>query len=458
MTRHLLDIKKKMAIVSLLLALMMTVLDGTLVNMALPVVTTQFGVTPSDSIWIVTVYQLVITTLLLPLSSAGDLYSYKKTFISGVVIFTVSSLLCAVSNSFLSIVLSRAFQGLGAACVMGVNIAITRLIYPREIIGRGLALNAMVIAVTTAVGPTLAGAILSVATWHWLFIINIPIGILVLLLSAKYLPDNKIEKVKNKFDFVGAVQNILVFGMIFLALNSFTKSYKLVVSSAVLICGITLGYFYIKRQSRMQAPMFPLDLLKVRLYSLSIFTSVCSFIAQSLVLISLPFLFLDCFGFSEITTGLLLTPWPLATMIVSPFAARFVERHNPGIVAALGMGTFALGVISILFYQPGISSEFDIACRLAVCGLGYGLYQTPNNVVMVMATPVSRAGGAGGLQSTARLVGQTLGAIMVTFIFAMSSKVMSGARASLYCAIGIAMLAGVLSLVRSKHITIPDRK
>ena len=269
MTRHQLDIKKKMAIVSLLLALMMTVLDGTLVNMALPVVTTQFGVTPSDSIWIVTVYQLVITTLLLPLSSAGDLYSYKKTFISGVVIFTVSSLLCAVSNSFLSIVLSRAFQGHGAACVMGVNIAITRLIYPREIIGRGLALNAMVIAVTTAVGPTLAGAILSVATWHWLFIINIPIGILVLLLSAKYLPDNKIEKVKNKFDFVGAFQNILVFGMIFLALNSFTKSYKLVVSSAVLICGITLGYFYIKRQSRMQAPMFPLDLLKVRLYSLT---------------------------------------------------------------------------------------------------------------------------------------------------------------------------------------------
>lgn len=445
-----------MAIVSLLLALMMTVLDGTLVNMALPVIATQFEVSASQSIWIVTVYQLVITTLLLPFSSAGDLYSYKKTFITGVIIFTISSLLCAVSNSFLAIVLSRAMQGLGAACVMGVNIAITRLIYPREIIGRGLALNAMVIAVTTAVGPTLAGTILSVATWHWLFIINIPIGIAVLLLSTKYLPDNKIgsNRNKNKYDFIGAVQNILVFGMIFLALNSFTQKDKICMASGVLICGFILGYFYIKRQSRIPTPMFPVDLLKIRLYSLSIFTSVCSFIAQNLVLVSLPFLFLDCFKFNEITTGLLLTPWPIATMIVSPFAARFVEKHNPGIVAALGMGTFAAGVISILFYQPAMASEFDIACRLAVCGIGYGLYQTPNNVVMVMATPVSRAGGAGGMQSTARLVGQTFGAIIVAFIFAMNTDMLSGARTSLICAIGIAIVAGSLSLVRSKHINI----
>lgn len=441
-----------MAIVSLLLALTMTVLDGTLVNMALPVIASQFGVSASRSIWIVTIYQLVITTLLLPFSSAGDLYSYKKIFITGVTIFTLSSLLCALSNSFLTIVLSRAVQGLGAACVMAVNIAITRLIYPREIIGRSLALNAMVIAITTAVGPTLAGTILSVATWHWLFIINIPIGIAVLLLSTKYLPDNKIERLKNKFDFAGAIQNIFVFGMIFLALNSFTKKDKICMASGVLICGIILSYFYIKRQSRIPSPMFPIDLLKIRLYSLSIFTSVCSFIAQNLVLVSLPFLFLDCFKFTEITTGLLLTPWPLATMIISPFAARFVEKHNPGIVAALGMGTFAAGVISILFYQPEMASEFDIACRLAVCGIGYGLYQTPNNVIMVMATPVSRAGGAGGMQSTARLVGQTFGAIIVAFIFAMNTDILSGARRSLICATGIAVLAGSLSLVRSKHI------
>lgn len=452
MTGHRLDIKKRMAIVSLLMALMMTVLDGTLVNMALPIIATQFGVSASDSIWIVTVYQLVIMTLLLPFSSAGDLYSYKKTFIAGAVVFTISSLLCAMSNSFVAIVLSRALQGMGAASVMGVNIAITRQIYPREIIGRGLALNAMVIAVTTAVGPTLAGAILSVASWHWLFIINIPIGGLVLLLSAKFLPDNLTKKSTDKYDFVGALQNVFTFGLIFLALNSFKHNNTTAEAAIALALGVVVGYFYISRQSRIKTPMFPLDLLRVRLYSLSIITSICSFIAQNLVLISLPFLFLDCYGFSEIRTGLLLTPWPLATMIVSPFAARFVEKHNPGLVASLGMATFAAGVISILFYHPDVASEIDIACRLAVCGIGYGLYQTPNNVVMVMATPVSRAGGAGGMQSTARLMGQTTGAIIVAFIFAMSHDIMTGARTSLYCAVAIATIAGSLSLVRSKEI------
>ena len=197
--------------------------------------------------------------------------------------------------------------------------------------------------------------------------------------------------------------------------------------------------------------MFPVDLFRIKLYSESIATSVCSFIAQNLAMISLPFLFVGRLGFSEISTGLLMTPWPLATMIVSPLAARFVEKHNPGITAAVGMGVYALGIALMLCIPSESVSQFDIVWRMALCGIGFGLFQTPNNIVMVIATPVHRTGGAGGMQSTARLVGQTLGATTVTFIFAISSPAAS-TNICLYAAIGAGLLAGTLSLTRAGRL------
>ena len=199
-----LSIRNYAAIVAILLVLVMTVLDVTVVNVALPVLAVKFGVSDSYTVWIITVYQLVITMLLLPLSSVGDLYSYRRTFLTGVVIFTLASVLCAVSNSFAMIIVSRALQGIGAASVMGVNIALTRLIYPREVLGRGLALNAMVIAIATAAGPTIAGAILSMASWHWLFLINLPFGIAAFFIGRKLLPANPPKPDKQKFDWVSA--------------------------------------------------------------------------------------------------------------------------------------------------------------------------------------------------------------------------------------------------------------
>ncbi|MDE6315980.1 MAG: MFS transporter, partial [Muribaculaceae bacterium] len=162
-----LSLRKYAAVIAILLVLVMTVLDVTLVNVALPVMAEKFGVSDSYAVWIVTIYQLAITMLLLPLSSAGDLFSYRRNFLIGVAVFTMASALCAASGGFTMILISRALQGVGAACVMSVNIALTRLIYPRHILGRGLALNAMVIAIATAAGPTIAGCILSVVSWHW---------------------------------------------------------------------------------------------------------------------------------------------------------------------------------------------------------------------------------------------------------------------------------------------------
>ena len=384
--------RKYIAVIALQIVLVMTVLDVTVVNVALPVLAEDFNISNSQSVWIVTIYQLVITMLLLPVSSIGDLFSYKRTFLTGVVIFTVASVMCAVSQNFIMVVLSRAVQGIGAACVMGVNIALVRLIYPREILGRGMALNAMCIAIATAAGPTVAGALLSFTTWHWLFLVNVPLGITAFFIGLKLLPQNPATERKARFDRVSAIENMIVFGFIFYALGNFTRKGDMLLSGVLLAVGILVGVFYVRRQLRRTQPLLPIDLFKNSMYSMSIITSVCSFIAQNVTMIALPFLYLNYYHFSEITTGLLMTPWPLATMIVSPIAARYVERHNPGATAAMGMGVFITGVVLLLSCVHG-TSEWNIAWRMAVCGVGFGMFQTPNNIVMVMATQVNRRVG-----------------------------------------------------------------
>lgn len=440
--------RKYIAVIALQIVLVMTVLDVTVVNVALPVLAEQFNISSSSSVWVITIYQLVITMLLLPISSFGDLHSYKRTFLLGVVIFTIASGFCAASPNFSTLVIARGLQGMGAACVMGVNIALVRLIYPREILGRGMALNAMCIAIATAAGPTIAGAILSITSWHCLFLINVPLGIVAFAIGLRLLPDNPKTDHRLHFDWISAIGNMIVFGLVFFALGNFTRKGDLLTSGLILAVGILAGIFYLRRQFNHEQPLFPVDLFRNSMYTMSIVTSVCSFIAQNVTMIALPFLYLNSYHFSEITTGLLMTPWPLATMAVSPIAARYVERHNPGTTAAIGMGVFIIGVLLLLFTGSS-PSEWDIAWRMAVCGIGFGMFQTPNNIVMVMATPVNRSGGAGGMQSTARLVGQTLGATIVSSIFALIANDYNAVWLCLIISVSFALCAGIFSYIRT---------
>ena len=147
-----------------------------------------------------------------------------------------------------------------------------------------------------------------------------------------------------------------------------------------------------------------------------------------------------------------MTPWPLATMIVSPIAARFIEKHNPGITASCGMLVYSIGLLLLLFAPHAEMSAWNIAWRMAVCGMGFGMFQTPNNIVMVIATPIERTGGAGGLQSTARLVGQTLGATLVSVIFALTASDTGSAYVCLWVALAFAIVAGLFSISRTGGI------
>lgn len=453
MTRTRFDIRNYASITAVLLVLMMTVLDGTLVNVALPSIGHELGVSDAASVWIVTCYQLTITMLLLPLSSAGDLQSYRRIFLWGVAIFTIASALCSASSGFPMLIASRTLQGAGAACVMGVNIALTRLIYPKEVLSCGLALNAMVIAIASGAGPTLSGAILSVASWRWLFLINIPLGLLAFIIGKRLLPANPPKEKHETFDWKSGIENAFFFGIIFLALGNLAHSADATLNIVLLAAGAAIGFFYVRRQRGRRYPMLPTDLFRHRLFTLCILTSVCSFIAQSVTLIALPFLFVQGFGFPALTTGLLITPWPIAIMITAPFAARLADRFNPGVTAAAGMFLYSIALVSLIVMAgSGDVSLLGITLRMTLCGIGFGLFQTPNNIAMVQAVPVERSGGAGGMQGTARLVGQTFGATLVTLIFASATPGSHPSSACLFAALLFSIIAAIFSLSRAPRM------
>ena len=423
----------------------MSVLDGTLMNVALPSLTKEFDVEPNTAIWLINSYQMVIMMFLLVFATFGDIIGYRKIFLSGVVVFTVASALCALSQNFAMLVCSRILQGLGAACVMSVNTALVRLIYPPEVLGRGMSINAMAVAVSSAAGPSIARLILSTLSWHWLFAINIPLGIISFWIGYRMLPRSSNAK-KRTVGFLDCIGNVLTFGLMISALEGFAHHESRAIVSIAFVAFLVIGYFYLRSQLNTSAPLLPVDLLKIPIFARSIMTSVSSFMAQMLAMVSLPFFFQDAMHFTPVEIGVLLTPWPIATMVTAPLAGRLVERYHPGILGAVGMCVFSVGLFSLYFLSED-STIVDIFWRVMICGAGFGLFQTPNNLTIMSSAPMERSGGASGMLGMARLCGQTVGTTAVAIVFAIIPHT-DGARLCLLLAALMALVAGTASISR----------
>lgn len=433
------------AILTIIIGIAMAVLDGAIANVALPTIARDLNASAASSIWIVNAYQIAIVVSLLTLSFLGDMFGYRRVYQCGLVLFTLTSLFCALSDSLLTLTLARVAQGFGGAALMSVNTALIRLIYPYRSLGRGMGINSFVVAVSSAAGPTIAAAILSVASWQWIFLINVPLGILALLLAIKYLPLNATRSAKPKFDLPSAVMNALTFGLLIIALSSFAQGQSTVLVLVELAALLLIGSLFIRRQLKLPVPLLPVDLLRIPLFSLSIGTSVCSFCAQMLALVSLPFFLQTVLGRSEVETGLLLTPWPLATMVMAPLAGYLIERVHAGLLGGLGMVMMAGGLFALALL-PSAPADTDIIWRMALCGAGFGLFQSPNNHTIITAAPRQRSGGASGMLGTARLLGQSAGAALVALMFNLFET--HGTHISLLLAGTLATIAAVISSLR----------
>ena len=435
--------RRQWAVATIALGITMAVMDSAIANVALPTITRDFHIDPAFSIWIVNGYQLAITVSLLPLSSLGDIVGYRRVYIAGLVLFTAASLACALSPTLVLLTAARIVQGFGAAGIMCVNTALIRFIYPSRSLGRGLGFNATVVAVSAALGPTIAAGILWVGTWPWLFAVNVPIGIAACILAVRYLPSN--PRARRPFDFQSAGLSALTFGALITSIDVLGHGEAFPLFLVQIAVTLVLGWLLVRRQLASPAPLLPVDLMRIPIFTLSVATSICSFTAQMLALVSLPFLLQEDLHYSAVQTGLFLTPWPIAISIAAPIAGRLADRYPAGLLGGIGLGVFAAGLLALAFL-PAQPSAGDIIWRMALAGAGFGLFQSPNNRAMIGSAPKERSGGASGMLGTARLLGQTAGAAIVALLFLRVPQ--SATPVSLLMGAGFALVAAFVSLMR----------
>jgi DHA2 family multidrug resistance protein-like MFS transporter len=278
---------------------------------------------------------------------------------------------------------------------------------------------AVIVGVSAAIGPTVAGLVLSVAPWEALFLLNVPVGLLAFVVGLRTLPN--VPGSGHRFDVGAALLSAATFGLVISGVNGLGRAETLVLSVGQIGLGLLTGAAFARSQLRQPAPMLPVDLLRRPVFALSAATSVVSFSAQAIAFVCLPFFIYGTLGRSPAETGLLMTPWPIATALAAFVSGRLADRLEPGPIAALGLAVFAAGLMSLALL-PGAPDNIDLLWRLALAGLGFGIFQAPNNKLLITSAPSSRSGGASGIQSTGRLLGQSLGVAMLAVIFGLSPE------------------------------------
>ncbi|RKK05574.1 MFS transporter [Pseudoroseomonas wenyumeiae] len=432
------------AMAAIAVSITLAVMDSSVANVALPAIASDLKVSPADVVLVVNAYQIATIMSLLPFSSLGEKFGHERVYRAGLAVFTLSSLACALSSSLEMLIVSRVVQGFGAAGLMSVNTALLRFIFPQKQLGRGIGINALVVASASVAGPPIGAAVLAVAPWPWIFAINLPLGVLALILT-RFLPYTL--RSNRRFDGASAVLSAATFGLLTVGVEQFTHGQSLWIVALFVLGFLICGALLVRRQAGRPAPLLPVDLLRIPVFALSIATSISSFTAQMLALVVIPFLFQHDLGLTAVQTGLLITPWPLVLIVVAPLAGRLSDHINPGLLGGIGLAIMALGLV-LMATLPPEPSFVQIGWRMALCGAGFGLFQSPNNRVLLSSAPRERSGGASGMLSTARLLGQTLGATLAGLALGPMLGGHNGASLALALAAGVAGFASLISFSR----------
>jgi len=418
------------------------VIDGAIATVALPTIARDLHVDSSAAVMVVTIYQLMMVTLLLPFSALGDRVGLKRFYQGGQIVFTIATALCFFAKSLPFLLVVRALQAIGAAACQSVMSAMIRGIYPSNRLGRGLGLNGVVVSIAGAVAPTVGGLILSVSSWPYVFAVAAPFGILSLILGRAALPD--IPPHEGEYNLLGAVLSFLSFGLLIAGLESLVHGNSPVVSIAITLIGAGLGVILVFHELRAPVPILPIDLLESSLMRLSLAGGFVAFIGAACMSLSLPFRLAHFYGWAPSEIGAVLSPWPFAMMIMMPLAGSLSDRYPAGLLGAIGMAVATVAML-LMAFLPEHPTYFDVAWRMFLSGLGYGLFLAPNSRIVIGASPRHRAAAAGGLLATCRLCGQTIGATLVAALLAIN---LGTSNAPAFVAAGLIGLACLSCLAR----------
>ena len=428
-------------------------LSGSITNIALPTIVTSLHVTSAQSIWVVNAVQLATTSTLLFLGAAGDARGAKKLYLGGMFVFTLATLGCALAPSFGALIVMRVIQGLGGSAVIVTINTLNRALFSQADLGRSVAVNTVFVAAGTASGPTIGGLILAFAPWPWIFALNVPLGILALVLGWRYLPE--IPATGAKLDFYSAALAAAGFGASFYALDGFARPNPGLGIAAFGAAGIVTMALFIHRQLHLTHPMLAVELFRVPIFSVSVLISTATYTAQGLAYVTLPFFFQNVLGKTPFESGLLLSAWPLVSLFVAMRMGPLSDRHSASLLCTIGILVMG-GGLACFALLPTIPATLAIVGCSALAGAGFATFQTPNNRAIIVAAPPEKTGRAAGVMTTARLSGQTLGAVLAAIIFEIAGSaaatggvpVRSVIEVSLIVACGCIAIAAVLSSFR----------
>lgn len=413
--------QRRLAMIAVMTATTMAVFDGTIVNIALPQISRALNASAGTAIWVANGYLLAMAMTLATFASLSNRLGFRTLFTGGLVVFTLASLGCALSPSINMLIGMRLLQGLGGAAMLSIAPAIHRTVFPNRLLGRILGLNAMLIATSTAIGPALGGTLLATLSWQWLFAINVPMGMLAVVLSLRAIPGARTPS-RERFDIAGAALSALAMGAMILAADACSRiadsgqfqdaalraaAYGLVAA----VCGV----LFVWDQRRVREPLLPLDMFSSARFSLAALTSLASFVGQGIAFVALPFLFQNAYGYTAFQAALLFTPWPIGIMLAAPHAGRLADRHSAALLSSAGLALFTVGLV-LLALLPDRAQAADIAWRVLVCGVGFGYFQSPNNREMLSNVSRQHSGHASGVLGIMRTFGQCLGAAFLGII------------------------------------------
>jgi EmrB/QacA subfamily drug resistance transporter len=438
----------------------MSALDGSVVNTLLPVLGRALGTSVAGIEWVTTVYLLVISGLLLSVGRAGDLFGHKRFYLAGFVMFIVGSALCGLARSATLLIALRALQALGASMLMATGPAILTRSFPMTMRGRALGALGTFTYLGLTVGPSFGGWLAGAYGWPSVFYINVPIGIVAILLAVRAIADDRAERRQETFDFIGA--GLFTTGLVALliALNQgHTWGWTSLPTLGLIAVSVVLLIAFVRLELRRAHPMLDLTLFQSRVFSASTGSALLNYACVYSVLFVLPFLLIQGRGLTASQAGIVLTAQPIVMAVVAPVSGAMSDRLGSRGLATAGMLVLGIGMVMLaLLVEHG--SLAAIAGALAVVGLGVGTFVSPNNSALMGAAPMHRQGIASGVLATARNVGMVLGVgfagAVFTTVLARASTPAAGlppaVKASLLAAAVLAAIGTVLSSLRSAEL------
>lgn len=463
------DRRKWLILSATSLGVFMSTLDASIVNIALPKITAYYHASLGSVEWVVMVYLLLISSLLLTYGRLGDMYGHKPIYVNGFAIFTLGSALNSLAPDIGFLIASRAIQAIGAGMILAVVQAIIADTFDPTERGRAIGINAMFVSLGLATGPTIGGLLISRFGWQSIFAINIPVGIFGSLWAWRILPHKKGKP--QKFDIGGAVTTFTGL-MTFLLAMSHGQTWGW--RSPIVIFLFTVAFIsfvlFLWIESRIQYPMMRLELFKNRLFTAANFTALLNYLTQYMVTFLMPFYLLNIRSLPSQQAGLVMTAFPLVMMLTAPVSGALSDRMGSRILSSAGMGITAIAAFILSSIQPQ-SGMVPVLTGLALIGLGTGLFLSPNNNAIMSAVPKSQAGIGSGMLATMRNLGQVMGVAVSGAVFSNrqafytallqqsvgvgSEQVyrLSFVRAmhdTYFVAVGVGLLGMVVSLMRGK--------